>query len=80
MNIISLGEILNLFYLYFSSILPLLCLYIMSVSLDSSQIAKDKRSNSIATAGFLDIGSLMAAKFSREFTGLLTAKSKKGAT
>ena len=51
----------------------------MSVSLDSSQIAKDKRSNSIATACFRDIGSLIAAKFSREFTGLLTAKSKKGA-
>jgi len=52
----------------------------MSVSLDRSQIAKDKRSNSIATADFRDIGSLMAAKFSREFTDLLTAKSKKGAT
>jgi len=52
----------------------------MSVSLDSSLIAKDKRSNSIATACFRDIGSLIAAKFSREFTGLLTAKSKKDAT
>ena len=80
MNIINLYKILHLFYLYFSSTLPLLCLYIMSVSLDGSQIAKDKRSNSIATACFQDIGSLMAAKFSREFAGLLTAKSKKGAT
>jgi len=80
LNIISLGEILYLFFLYFSSTLPLLCLYTTSVSMDSSQIAKDKRSNSIATACFRDIGSLMAAKFSREFTGLLTAKSKKGAT
>jgi len=51
----------------------------MSVSLDSSLIARNKRSNSIATAGFLDVGSLMAAKFSREFVGLLTAKSEKGA-
>jgi len=76
LNIISLGEILYLFYIYFSSILPLLCLYIMSVSLDSSQIAKDKRSNSIATACLRDIGSLMVAKFSREFTGLLAVKSR----
>ena len=48
--------------------------------MDSSQIAKDKRPNSIATVCFRDIGSFMVAKFSREFMGLLTAKSKKGAT
>ena len=52
----------------------------MSVSLDSSQIAKDKRPNSIATAGFGDVGSLMCAKFSREFIGFLTVKSREGAT
>ena len=68
------------FHLYFSSILPLLCLYIMSVSLDSSQIARNKRSNSIATAGFWDVGSLMCAKFSREFMCFLTVKSREGAT
>jgi len=79
LDIISLCEILHLFYLYFSSTLPLLCFYITSVSLDSSLITKDKRSNFIAIACFQDIGSLIAAKFSREFTGLLTAKSKKGA-
>ena len=67
---------LCIFYLYVSSTLPLLCLYIMSVSLDSSQIAKDKRSNSIATADFRDIGSLIVAKFSREFIGFLTVKSR----
>jgi len=52
----------------------------MSVSLDRSQIARNKRPNSIATAGFWDVGNLMCAKFSREFVGLLTAKSKKGVT
>ena len=71
---------LHLFYLYVSSTLPLLCLYIMSVSLDSSQIAKDKRPNSIATAGFWDAGSLKCVKFSREFIGFLTVKFREGAT
>ena len=52
----------------------------VSVSLDDGRIARNRRSHFIATACFWNIGSLIVAKFSREFTGLLAAKSKKGAT
>lgn len=72
------------FHLYYPSTLHLFYLYLASTChlpcLNRNRIVRDKRSNSIATADFRDIGSLIAAKFSREFTGLLTAKSKKGAT
>ena len=72
------------FHLYFPSTLHLFCLYLASTChlsyLNRNRIVRNKRSNSIATACFRDIGSFMAAKFSREFAGLLTAKSKKGAT
>ena len=72
------------YYLYFPSTLHLFCLYLASTChlpyLNCNRIVRNKRPNSIATACFRDIGSFMAAKFSREFAGLLTAKSKKGAT
>ena len=75
---------LYIFHLYFPSTLHLFCLYLASTChlpyLNRNRIARNKRSNSIATACFRDIGSLMAVKFSREFTGLLTAKSKKSTT
>lgn len=71
-------------HIYFPSTLHLFCIYFASTSylphLNSNRIVRNKRPNSIATTGFLDIGSLIAAEFSREFAGLLTAKSKKGAT
>ena len=72
------------FHLYFPSTLPLSCLYLASTChlpyLNSNRIVRNKRPNSIATAGFWDVGSLMCAKFSREFTGFPTVKSREGAT
>ena len=77
-------QILPLFSLYFASILPLPCLYLASTYhlsyLNRNKIVRNKRPNSIATAGFWDVGSLMCAKFSREFMGFLTVKSREGAT
>jgi len=79
-----LVEILPLFCLYSPSILPLPYLYIISTCrlsyLNGKRIVRDKRPNSIATAGFWDAGSLKRAKFSREFMGFLTVKSREGAT
>lgn len=76
--------ILCIFHIYFSSTLHLFCLYLASTChlpyLNSNRIVRNKRSHFIATACFWNIGNLIVAKFSREFAGLLTAKSKKGAT
>ena len=75
---------LCIFHLYFSSTLHLFCLYLASTRhlpyLNSNRIVRNKCPTPIATACFWNIGSLIVAKFSREFAGLLTAKSKKGAT
>lgn len=72
------------YYLYFPSTLHLFCLYLASTChlpyLNSNRIVRNKRPNSIATAGFWDVGNLMCAKFSREFIGFLTVKSREGAT
>lgn len=76
------------YYLYFHSTLHLFCLYLASTLastchlpyLNSNRIVRNKLPNSIATAGFWDVGSLMCAKFSREFIGFLTVKSREGAT
>ena len=69
------------YYLYFPSTLHLFCLYLASTChlpyLNSNRIVRNKRPNSIATAGFREARSLKCVKFSREFTGVLTAKSKK---
>ena len=77
-------QISPLFSIYFASILPLPCLYLASTChlsyLNRNRIVRNKRPNSIATAGFWDVGSLMCAKFSREFMGFLTVKSREGAT
>jgi len=77
-------QILLLFSFYFASILPLPCLYLASTChlpyLNRNRIVRNKRPNSIATAGFWDAGSLKRAKFSREFMGFLTVKSREGAT
>lgn len=84
MCINDLVEILSLFCLYSPSILPLPYIYISSTYrlsyLNGKRIVRNKRPNSIATAGFWDAGSLMCAKFSREFMGFLTVKSREGAT
>ena len=70
--------------IYFTSTFLLLFLYITSTYrlsyLNGKRIVRDKRPNSIATAGFWDAGSLKRAKFSREFMGFLTVKSREGAT
>lgn len=75
---------LYIFHLYFPSTLHLFCLYLASTChlpyLNSNRIVRNKRPNSIATAGFGDVGNLMCAKFSREFIGFLTVKSREGAT
>lgn len=71
-------------HIYFPSTLHLFCLYLASTYhlsyLNRNGIVRNKRPNSIATAGFWDVGSLMCAKFSREFMGFLTVKSREGAT
>ena len=72
------------YFFYFTSIYPLLFLYITSTYrlsyLNGKRIVRDKRLNSIVTAGFWDAGSLKCVKFSREFMGFLTVKSREGAT
>lgn len=77
-------QIPHLFSFYSASILPLPYLYIVSTCrlsyLNGKRIVRDKRPNSIVTAGFWDAGSLKRAKFSREFMGFLTVKSREGAT
>lgn len=75
---------LCIFHLYFPSTFHLFCLYLASTChlpyLNRNRIVRNKLPNSIATAGFWDVGSLMCAKFSREFVGLLAVKSREDAT
>ena len=75
---------LCIFHLYFPSTLHLFFLYLASTChlpyLNSNRIVRNKCPTPIATAGFGDVGSLMCAKFSREFIGFLTVKSREGAT
>ena len=72
------------FHLYFHSTLHLFYLYLASTChlpcLNRNRIVRNNRLNSIVTAGFWDAGSLERAKFSREFMGFLTVKSREGAT